>query len=361
MAQINIKKNDSTSISTPPVGIQALFVANDGGLYTMNSFGTVSTIGGGGSGSSGSSGSSGTSGVNGVSGSSGTSGANGVSGSSGTSGSGSSGTSGLSGTSGTSPAGGDSPIVILNTNQLVSLSLGATAAGAVADASIAIGLNANAKNLYLDNPDRSPIAIGRNSLSSGNSTISLGHNANCAQGNYGVAIGFNAGGGGGVEDSAVAIGGNSLSNSGGSVAIGYEARASGSYAVSIGGSNPINYGHCSVTIGGQAGMYDFDFCEESVTIGWRSRMKASYGVSLGGYAKVTAANATAVGYGTTASHTGSVALGNGMTSSVANHTHINSLFIASAPVYADNAAALTGGLIAGQVYRTSTGVLMITY
>ena len=31
------------------------------------------------------------------------------------------------------------------------------------------------------------------------------------------------------------------------------------------------------------------------------------------------------------------------------------------PVYADNTAALAGGLVAGSVYRTSTGVLMIAY
>jgi hypothetical protein len=31
------------------------------------------------------------------------------------------------------------------------------------------------------------------------------------------------------------------------------------------------------------------------------------------------------------------------------------------PVYANNAAALVGGLKAGDKYRTSTGVLMITY
>ena len=31
------------------------------------------------------------------------------------------------------------------------------------------------------------------------------------------------------------------------------------------------------------------------------------------------------------------------------------------PVYADNAAALAGGLVAGEPYRTSTGVMMITY
>lgn len=31
------------------------------------------------------------------------------------------------------------------------------------------------------------------------------------------------------------------------------------------------------------------------------------------------------------------------------------------PVYADNTAALAGGLIAGDLYRTSTGDLMIVY
>jgi hypothetical protein len=35
--------------------------------------------------------------------------------------------------------------------------------------------------------------------------------------------------------------------------------------------------------------------------------------------------------------------------------------LAALPVYADNAAALAGGLTAGQLYRTSTGVLMVTY
>jgi hypothetical protein len=31
------------------------------------------------------------------------------------------------------------------------------------------------------------------------------------------------------------------------------------------------------------------------------------------------------------------------------------------PVYTDNAAALAGGLIAGDLYKTSTGTLMIVY
>lgn len=34
---------------------------------------------------------------------------------------------------------------------------------------------------------------------------------------------------------------------------------------------------------------------------------------------------------------------------------------AAASVYADNTAALAGGLVAGDLYRTSTGVLMIVY
>jgi hypothetical protein len=33
----------------------------------------------------------------------------------------------------------------------------------------------------------------------------------------------------------------------------------------------------------------------------------------------------------------------------------------SLPVYSDNAAAISGGLTAGEIYRTSTGVLMVVY
>jgi hypothetical protein len=39
----------------------------------------------------------------------------------------------------------------------------------------------------------------------------------------------------------------------------------------------------------------------------------------------------------------------------------NGIRITGAPTYADNAAAIAGGLSAGDVYRTSTGVLMIRY
>ena len=45
---------------------------------------------------------------------------------------------------------------------------------------------------------------------------------------------------------------------------------------------------------------------------------------------------------------------------VASREWVNSIFL-NAPVYADNAAALSGGLIAGNIYRTSTGDLKIVY
>jgi hypothetical protein len=35
--------------------------------------------------------------------------------------------------------------------------------------------------------------------------------------------------------------------------------------------------------------------------------------------------------------------------------------ITNTPTYADNTAALAGGLVAGDIYRKSDGTLMITY
>jgi hypothetical protein len=39
----------------------------------------------------------------------------------------------------------------------------------------------------------------------------------------------------------------------------------------------------------------------------------------------------------------------------------NKIKNAGLPVYADNAAALAGGLVAGEMYRTAAGVLMVVY
>ena len=40
---------------------------------------------------------------------------------------------------------------------------------------------------------------------------------------------------------------------------------------------------------------------------------------------------------------------------------ITTLDVANMPVYENNAAAITGGLSAGTIYRTSAGVLMVRY
>jgi len=40
---------------------------------------------------------------------------------------------------------------------------------------------------------------------------------------------------------------------------------------------------------------------------------------------------------------------------------VKNLSVGSLPVYANNTAALAGGLAVGKVYRTSTGVLMVVY
>jgi hypothetical protein len=40
---------------------------------------------------------------------------------------------------------------------------------------------------------------------------------------------------------------------------------------------------------------------------------------------------------------------------------VNNPAIANLPVYANDAAAAAGGLVAGQLYRTSTGQVMVVY
>lgn len=340
MAQINIKRNDSASISTPPVGVEAIFVATDGSLYTMNSSGTVNPIGGGaGSGTSGTSGSSGidgTSGVNGINGSSGSSGTSGVSGSAGT--------SGVSGTSGTSPAGGAGPISLINDGTsgfgvLISSIIGATAGQD--NISIALGVNANAKNLYND-PDRGALAIGYNSMSSGRETIAIGQGANAAQGAQNISIGSGAT----SQDSAVAVGSGTNAASGYSVAFGSGAYSGGNWAISLGALS-YTYGHTSITIGGQAGTLDGVFSQNTIAMGYQAKVKND--------------DTMAFGYQTVSEHAGAIVMGTTMSSVVAGHFHIKNLFIRDVPVYADNSAATTAGLVAGQVYRTSTGVLMIVY
>ncbi len=59
------------------------------------------------------------------------------------------------------------------------------------------------------------------------------------------------------------------------------------------------------------------------------------------------------------SDTGISATKNFSVSSLVTYTMANGF--KGLPVYANNAAALVGGLVAGEIYRTSVGVLMVTY
>ena len=238
MAQINIKKNTSASVSTPPAGVQALFIGTDSILYGKSDAGAVTQLAGltgpagsagssGTSGVSGSSGSSGTSGVNGNNGSSGTSGSVGANGSSGTSGvngnngssgtsgadgsSGSSGTSGQggsSGTSGTSPAGGGAAGLIagvgafsIQSNPTLTpgatatgqyaISIGATVSGATNSITIGKNITNNAvSSVYIGKDFAAATTFDSNSVMIGDAV----YNTNSAETTVGsVVIGWNAG------------------------------------------------------------------------------------------------------------------------------------------------------------------------
>lgn len=67
------------------------------------------------------------------------------------------------------------------------------------------------------------------------------------------------------------------------------------------------------------------------------------------------------GSGSTANNINTIVLGGGITGGTENTTYVNKLNIKTLDVYADNAAATSGGLEVGTVYRTSTGQLMIRY
>ena len=78
-------------------------------------------------------------------------------------------------------------------------------------------------------------------------------------------------------------------------------------------------------------------------------------------------NSTAIGAGAYVDANNTVVLGNGAVTNVMAGSTGAARFtggtatLSALPVYADNAAATAGGLTAGQLYRTATGVLMVRY
>ena len=317
-----------------------------------NGYMLVTGISGGGSGTSGSSGTSGTSGSTGTSGTSGSDGT--------------SGTSGSAGTSGTSPAGGAAGLIAgvgLNSIQSnTTLTPGATAVGAC---SIVLGTNANSVNTlggeviligrdtgsyWSPNDNAGGIAIGTNAKFRAGAQVVIGLNArNGGQNTTSVVVGANANGGSPFgRQVVIGEGASDKDYWGSNVILGYYAcynhcagaPAEGSPLTVVGnfacgGPDATAFGHSS------------NACSKAVSLGQCSWASCECSISIGMYS--------------IASHTNSVAIGYGMTTSVANHSHVNSLYISSAPTYADNATALTAGLLAGQVYKTSAGQLMIVY
>jgi hypothetical protein len=120
--------------------------------------------------------------------------------------------------------------------------------------------------------------------------------------------------------------------------MGYNNSASG-YSLALGYGGSTNGNTTVGLFGGASGNYSF--------------------AASGG--SVNATGAMAVGSGAVATHNYAYVFGQSLSSKFTNTTHVEKLSISNVSEYADNAAAVAGGLTASQVYRTSTGVLMIVF
>jgi len=75
-------------------------------------------------------------------------------------------------------------------------------------------------------------------------------------------------------------------------------------------------------------------------------------IAIGTLAKANIDRSIAIGRSAEATHTNSVALGQSVVSKIADTTHVQRLNVNTISEYADNAAAVAGGLPLGQFYRT---------
>jgi hypothetical protein len=69
----------------------------------------------------------------------------------------------------------------------------------------------------------------------------------------------------------------------------------------------------------------------------------------------------AYGVRNTVLHSCAIAVGDCLTTVADRYAHVNNLYIDAPVTAADQAAAVTAGLTAGQVYKTSAGDLKIVY
>lgn len=115
---------------------------------------------------------------------------------------------------------------------------------------------------------------------------------------------------------------------------------------------------------GQGGLIQFNRGTDGT-----SQMRIGYTAAAGSAAEIFAASSLSVVSAsagalniTASSGTGSVSFqAGGVNSTRMTISSTGIVNIQNTPVYADNAAAVTGGLLVGDVYRTTTGQLMIRY
>jgi trimeric autotransporter adhesin len=160
-----------------------------------------------------------------------------------------------------------------------------------------------------------------------------------------------------TASNAVALGPLSLATSISALAIGTGATASGSGSIAVG--NADSTATYAVAIGFSASASG-DF---AVAIGHQADSTANYAIGLGYNAKADKVRSAAIGNDSSATHTAAMALGSGAITSADYQIALGSasafvaVLIASLPntsSYADDAAAATGGVLVGELYRTDS-------
>jgi hypothetical protein len=290
-------------------------------------------------------------------------------------------------------AGGACSVVIGefgNTNANQGIAIGANANSSATNSPIVIGNTACVSGDYATAIGNQATAVGGGSIMIGNTAQEgAGSARNIALGTC-VAIGtskfdnivmstralgisvnvnnsilMNTGGNNGLGNGSynvvLASDANNFSNGSNSVSIGgNNQNQGGNYHVQIGYQNQNQGGQQTVLIGRQ-NTTNNGSANCAVHLGFQNCYSQPSTYSLGTANTIGATGSVAIGVSNTTSHDDAVVLGNTVSSVAASHTHVDGLYVKTTPTYADNAAAKTGGLVDGQVYRTATGQLQIVY
>jgi hypothetical protein len=220
-------------------------------------------------------------------------------------------------------------------------------------------------NKILINSSNSIIQIGKNSAASGVGSVVIGSEA-LSTSNYSLAIGYAANTSG---IGSTSIGNNAAATGEHSVAIGIDATASFASSVAIGftstssGFQSISIGDSSIVLG-----------DYSVAIGVLAQSSGNSSLALGYNSSANFNYSLALGYSAQTEHLNQIVISNGLGVQLdiynlvadfkSNKISLAGLhFSTLPPVYANNMSALSGGLIAGDVYRTggTTDTLCIVH